>query len=89
MKKINIRNLIFNIIFVLLIISTVGYLFKYKIISDKLKKVQAENITLGKQIDQLKTDIEFAKSIEFVEKTAREKFDMIKDGELIIVLEEK
>jgi len=89
MKKINIRNLIFNIIFVLLIISTVGYLFKYKIISDKLKKVQAENNLLEDQIVKLKTDIEFAKSIEFVEKTAREKFDMIKDGELIIILEEK
>lgn len=89
MKKINIRNLIFNIIFVLLIISTVGYLFKYKIISDKLKKVQAENNLLEEQIVKLKTDIEFAKSIEFVEKTAREKFDMIKDGELIIILEEK
>lgn len=89
MKKINIRNLIFNIIFVLLIISTVGYLFKYKIISDKLKKVQAENNLLEDQILKLKTDIEFAKSIEFVEKTAREKFDMIKDGELIIILEEK
>ncbi|MDD5688718.1 MAG: septum formation initiator family protein [Caldisericia bacterium] len=89
MKKINLRNLIFNIIFVLLIISTVGYLFKYKIISDKLKKVQAENNLLEDQIVKLKTDIEFAKSIEFVEKTAREKFDMIKDGELIIILEEK
>ncbi|MBP8707141.1 MAG: septum formation initiator family protein [Caldisericia bacterium] len=89
MKKINLRNLIFNIIFVLLIISTVGYLFKYKIISDKLKKVQAENNLLEEQIVKLKTDIEFAKSIEFVEKTAREKFDMIKDGELIIILEEK
>ncbi len=89
MKKINLRNLIFNIIFVLLIISTVGYLFKYKIISDKLKKVQAENNLLEDQILKLKTDIEFAKSIEFVEKTAREKFDMIKDGELIIILEEK
>lgn len=89
MKKINFRNLIFNIIFTFLLIFTIGYLFKYKMMSDKLKKVQAENITLGKQIDQLKTDIEFAKSPEFVEKVAREKFDMIKDGEIIVILEEK
>ena len=89
MKKINFKNLIFNIIFAFLLISTIGYIFKYKMISDKLKKIQAENITLGNQIEQLKTDIEFAKSPEFVEKVAREKFDMVKDGEIIVILEEK
>ncbi len=89
MKKINFRNLIFNVIFAFLLISTIGYLFKYKITSDKLKKVQMENNVLKNQIEELKADIDFAKSPEFIEKVAREKFDMIKDGELIITLEEK
>jgi len=48
-----------------------------------------DNIKLTEQIEKLKKDINFAKSSEFVEKIAREKFDMIKDGELIIILERK
>jgi cell division protein FtsB len=56
---------------------------------NKLKEVETENANLVKQIEETKKDIEFAKSPEFAEKIAREKFDMIKDGELIIILESK
>jgi len=89
MKRINLRNLTFNIFFTFLIISIIGNFVKYRLESTKLKRVEMDNIKLTEQIEKLKKDINFAKSSEFVEKIAREKFDMIKDGELIIILERK
>lgn len=89
MKQISFKNLIFYIFFAFLSILIISYLVKYKIALDKLKKIETQNTVLETNIEELKKNIDFAKSPEFVEKIAREKLDMIKDGELIIILQEK
>lgn len=87
MKRINLSNLLFNIFVIVLTLLIIRNFVKYNLNQNKLKQVEAENIAISKQIEEVKKDIDFAKSPEFIEKIAREKFDMIKDDELIIIFE--
>lgn len=54
-----------------------------KSLKDKIQRVEEDNETLKKRIDSLKTDD------RMIEKTAREKYDMIKKGEKTIIIEEE
>jgi cell division protein FtsL len=89
MKRINIYSLGINILIVILIFSIFSNLLKNRTFNNKLKVIVNENIELKKKIENIKKDIQYAETPEYTEKIAREKLDMIKEGDFIIILDER
>jgi len=89
MKRFNLLSLFFNVLIILLIFSILSNFFKHGSINSKLKIVNKENTALEKQIEIIKEDIKFAETPEYIEKVARESLDMIKEGEFIIILDQR
>ena len=89
MKRFNLLSLFLNILIILLIFSIFSNFYKHITINSKLKTGSKEIVDLEKQVEKIQEDIKFAETPEYIEKVARESLDMIKEGEFIIILDQR
>jgi cell division protein FtsB len=78
---------LFIIIFGLFFIASLGRnVYDLTRTSKQIEKAGKKVAGLGKDQEELKKQLEYVKSEQFVEKEAREKLNFVKEGEVVVVL---
>ncbi len=88
-KKIVIYSLIFIFLFIIIFFKKRG-LKDYIVMHKRLEKLIEENKRIEKENEQLKLEIKKLKTdLKYIEKIAREKYNMIKQNEILIKINKK
>lgn len=83
-KKINIKNVIFLVLFSILIVSLVRQEYTMKRIQSEMVEKQKELEAINEKNLRLKDEVEKIQTDEYIEKLAKERLGMIKPGEKVI-----
>lgn len=88
-KIVNTKRFIFSVIIVIIIASVLVSVINIVKLTIQRNELQAQNAQLIKLKEDLTSELEYINSAEYIEQQARKELKMIKENELLFIIDDK